>query len=161
MTLFEMIRALLDARVRFVVIGGVAASAHGSARVTVDLDICYDTTADNREALARVLAGWHGYPRGIEPGLPFRMDARTLANAEILTLTTDAGPIDLLQRVAGVGDYAACVAVGEEVSVEGLRFIVLGLPALIASKRAAGRPRDLEALRELEALEEMGRNGNE
>lgn len=155
MTLFDTIGALLEAGVRFVVVGGVAAVAHGSVRVTVDLDICYDTAPENREALARLLAGWRAYPRGIDPGLPFRMDARTLANAEILTLATDAGPIGVFHRVAGVGDYAACLALGEEVSAEGLRFIVLGLSALIASKRAAGRPRDLEALRELEALEEL------
>ena len=155
MSLLGMIRGLIEGNVRFVVVGGVAASAHGSARVTVDLDICYDTAAGNREALARVLAGWRAYPREVERGLPFAMDARTLGDMEVLTLASDAGPIDVLQRVPGVGDYAACVKAGEEVVVDGLRFTVLSLPALIASKKAAGRPRDLEALYELEALEEL------
>lgn len=155
-----MIRELLDANVRFVVIGGVAAAAHGSARVTLDLDVCYDASDENREALARVLAGWHAYPRDVEPGLPFAMDARTLRDTEVLTLTSDAGPIDLFQSVPGVGDYTACRAVGEEVTVDGLGFTVLSLPALIASKRAAGRPRDLDALRELEALDELRSRGS-
>lgn len=155
MSLFEMLRGLQGAGIRFVVVGGVAAVAHGSNRVTVDLDVCYDTSPENRERLAGVLARWHAYPREVEPGLPFAMDARTLESMEVLTLTSDAGPIDLFQRVSGVGDYAACREAGEEAVVDDLRFSVLNLAALIASKRAAGRPRDMEALRELEALQEL------
>lgn len=47
MLFFEQIRALVEARVRFVVIGGVAAGLHGVARATFDLDICYDPSEEN------------------------------------------------------------------------------------------------------------------
>lgn len=156
-----MVAGLGAADVRFVVIGGVAGVAHGSVRVTVDLDICYDTAPENRESLARLLARWNAYPREIEPGLPFIMDPRTLRDSQMLTLTTDLGPLDLFQLVPGVGDYARCRAGAVLVGVDKTEFMALDLPALIAAKRAAGRTRDLEHLRELEALLELRDRGEE
>lgn len=159
MSLLGMISGLVEADVRFVVIGGVAGAAHGSARVTVDLDICYAATVGNRERLASRLAAWKAYPRGIEPGLPFLMDARTLKDSEVLTLTTSRGDLDCLQQVAGVGDYAACAAKSERVTVDEVTFRVLNLDALIVAKRAAGRARDRDHLVELEALAESRKRG--
>ncbi len=155
MSLFGMIRGLNKASVRFVVIGGVAGVAHGSSRVTNDLDICYDLASDNRTQLAQLLIDWETYLRGVEAGLPFILDARTLADSAVLTLITREGDLDIFARVEGVGDYAACRARSESVLVEDLEFAVLDLPALIAAKRAASRPKDIEALRELEALLEL------
>jgi predicted nucleotidyltransferase len=59
--------------------------------------------------------------------------------------------------VQGVGGYEECKARSEEVEVEGIRFSVLDLAALIDAKRAAGRPRDMEHLKELEAIRELRR----
>jgi hypothetical protein len=88
MSFTSMLAGLTRKKVRFVVVGGVAGVAHGSSRVTNDLDICYDAADANVRALASLLANWHSYPRGVEKGLPFIMDDRTLRNAPILTLTT-------------------------------------------------------------------------
>ncbi len=148
-----MLRGLTDRKVRFVVVGGVAAAAHGSSRVTNDLDICYEALDKaNLIALGSVLAGWRAYPRGVEPGLPFIMDDRTLRGAPVLTLTTVEGDIDVMDRIAGVGDYAAIRGHSEKIAALGVSFRILDLPSLIKSKRAAGRPRDFEHLPELEAL---------
>jgi len=148
-----MLGGLVSNKVRFVVVGGLAAAAHGSSRVTNDLDICYDALdGDNLVSLAGVLAGWKAYPRGVETGLPFMMDDRTLRGAPILTLTTTEGDIDVLDRIAGVGPYADVRKHSEKVSALGVSFRVLDLPSLIKAKRAAGRPRDFEHLPELEAL---------
>jgi len=68
------------------------------------------------------------------------------------TLTTDVGEINLMGEVAGVGDYAAALAASEQVALFGATFAVLTLDVLIASKRTAGRPKDLLVLPELEAL---------
>jgi hypothetical protein len=70
------------------------------------------------------------------------------------TLTTDAGPLDCLGEVSGVGSYteAAASAVTAEVFGVGCKF--LDLDSLIAAKRAAGRPKDFEALAELEVIRE-------
>jgi len=155
MSFASMLSGLTKKKVRFVVVGGVAAAAHGSSRVTNDLDICYDAeTVANIAALASLLAGWQAYPRGVEEGLTrtFIMDDRTLRNAPILTLTTREGDIDVMDRIAGVGPYDAVRRRSETVSALGVRFRVLDLPSLIKAKRAAGRPRDFDHLPELEAL---------
>ena len=153
MSFASMLGGLTTNKVKFVVIGGVAAAVHGSSRVTNDLDICYDA-ADraNIAALARLLAKWRAYPRGVEQGLPFILDERTFRGAPIMTLTTVEGDIDVMDRVAGVGDYAAARKHSEPISALGVRFRVLDLPSLIKAKRAAGRPRDFDHLPELEAL---------
>lgn len=148
-----MLGGLTTNKVRFVVIGGVAAAVHGSARVTNDLDICYDAgDRGNIESLARLLAKWEAYPRGVEKNLPFIMDGRTLRGAPVMTLATTQGDIDVMDVVAGVGDYDAVRKHSERISALGLSFRVLDLPSLIKAKRAAGRPRDFDHLPELEAL---------
>jgi predicted nucleotidyltransferase len=148
-----MLSALTKKKVKFVVVGGVAAAAHGSSRVTNDLDICYDAVdAANIQSLASILSAWHAYPRAVEEGLPFIMDDRTLRNAPILTLTTDEGDIDVMDRIAGVGAYEGVRKHSEKISALGVSFRVLDLPSLIKAKRAAGRPRDFDHLPELEAL---------
>ena len=160
MSFASMLSGLTRKKVRFVVVGGVAAAAHGSSHLTSDLDICYDTdAAANIDVLASVLAGWHAYPRGIEKGLPFIMDDRTLRNAPILTLTTREGDIDVMDRIAGVGPYEAVRRHSERISALGVRFRVLDLPSLIKAKRAAGRPRDFDHLPELEALLALRKRG--
>lgn len=137
---------------KFVVIGGIAASAHGSRRVTDDIDICYDTSSQNLNRLSARLAEWKAYPRGIEHGLPFFMDEQQLKVTPLMTLTTTEGLIDVLDVVKGVGDYDKCVERSVEIVAFDIRFRVLDLPALIDAKRAAGRPRDLDHIPELEAL---------
>jgi predicted nucleotidyltransferase len=155
----DVIAGLADAGVRFVVIGGVAAGVQGATRATFDLDICYDPTPANVAKLARVLATWHAYLRGVEPGLPFIMDAKTFRVTPVMTLTTDHGPLDVMDRVEGVGDYAAVRASSVTVDAGSVRFRALGLPALVRAKRATRRPKDLEQLPELEALLERTRRG--
>ncbi|HYU53977.1 MAG TPA: hypothetical protein VEK37_13585, partial [Gemmatimonadaceae bacterium] len=106
----------------------------------------------NLVALSSLLASWDAYPRGVEPGLPFILDDRTLLGAPVLTLTTNEGDIDVMDRIAGVGDDHAVNRHSEKISALGVSFRVLDLPSLIKSKRAAGRPRDHDHLPELEAL---------
>jgi hypothetical protein len=97
------VQALCDAGVDFVVIGGLAATLHGSAQVTYDLDICYSRALANLHRLIDALAPFHPRPRGIPFGLPFVWDAATLRNGTVFTLQTDLGEIDLLAEVTGLG----------------------------------------------------------
>jgi len=147
-----MLQGLKSSGVKFVAIGGLAAAAHGSRRVTDDLDICYDSGNANVARLAGLLEEWKAYPRGIERGLPFFMDARQFRTTSIMTLTTREGFIDVLDAVKGVGTYDECRKRSLAVTAFGIRFRVLDLPALIDAKRATGRPRDIDQLPELEAL---------
>jgi predicted nucleotidyltransferase len=150
---FEAIlKALIASGIRFVVIGGVAATVHGSTRLTNDIDFCYDTAADNIERLVSLLTAWRAYLRGVEPGLPFILDARTFRTTPLMTLTTTMGAIDLLDQVPGVGDFAKALAASEAVRIGSTEFRALTLEALIASKKAVRRKKDLEQLVELEAI---------
>jgi len=159
--LTEILTGLNSAGIRYVVVGGVAATIHGSPRITADVDICYDPTADNREALAALLRRWNAYLRGAGRGLPWILDARTLRDSSVITLVTDLGDMDVMQEVAGIGSYAKVEAASVPMTFFGVSFRVVALDALIAAKKAAGRRKDQEALLELEALrEELRKRGH-
>jgi hypothetical protein len=147
-----VVGALADAGVEVIVIGGLAAQAHGSARVTQDTDFLYRRTTDNINRLAAALSPHRPYLRGAPPGLPFRFDASTIKRGLNFTLTTALGDVDLLGEVVGIGDYESVASHTLRLSVFGRQLLVVDLPTLIQSKRAAGRPKDLEAVAELEAL---------
>jgi hypothetical protein len=150
------VRALCDAEVEFVVIGGVSATFHGSARVTYDLDICYSRTAANLRKLTAALSPFHPRPRGFAPNLPFVWDETTLRNGTIFTLQTDIGEIDLLAEVEGLGAFSDVKEHSITVEAFGRKVTTLDLPGLIRAKRATGREKDLSALPELESLLEAG-----
>ncbi len=149
----EMLRQLVARGIRFVVVGGVAATIHGSARYTNDLDICYATDPENLRRLVALLTDWTAYLRGVEPGLPFILDERTFAITPLLTLVTKHGDFDLLDHVPGVGSYADVLARSEEAQLGPVRFHTISLEALIDAKRATRRKKDIEHLIELEALQ--------
>jgi predicted nucleotidyltransferase len=160
--MFEtMIAALVSRDIRFVVVGGVAATVHGSARFTNDLDICYETSAPNVKRLVELLVEWKAYLRGVEPGLPFILDERTFRTTPMITLSTTQGALDLLAEVPGVGDYAEVRSNSETVRVGATEFRALTLEGLIASKKAVRRKKDVEQLIELEAILMLRQRGRE
>jgi len=155
MTDFGALLAALDRhQVAFIVVGGAAAIAHGSARLTQDLDIVYDRSPANLARLVEALAAHQPYLRGAPPGLPFLWSAATLERGLNFTLTTALGDIDLLGEIPGGGAYQDLLPGAIELRVFQARCLCLSLPQLIRAKRAAGRPRDLEALAELDAIGE-------
>ena len=155
MTHFEaLLEALASQGVSFVIIGGLAATLHGSARLTNDLDVAYERTAENIERLAAALAPLEPYLRGAPPGLPFRFDVPTIRRGLNFTLRTNAGDVDVLGEVTGIGGYDAVERESVAVELLGRTYKMLALDALIRAKRAAGRAKDLEVIAELEALRE-------
>ena len=148
----KLITCLANHQVEFVVIGGVAATVHGSAYVTYDLDICYRRDAENLARMAKALAPYHPRPRDMPDDLPFFWDQRTLRRGLNFTLKTDLGDIDLLGEVAGIGDFEQALASSILVQLFGVECAVLSLEALIKAKHAANRPKDHLVLPELEAL---------
>jgi len=155
MMLHQMVEELVRREIRFVLVGGLAAIAHGSAYNTDDLDVCYDTAEDNVHRLLDLLREWGAYPRGWDPGLPWHLDLRTFRTTPVLTLRTREGDIDLLDRVDGVGDYASCLVASRLVTLGSQQVQVINLDMLIKAKKAAGRRKDREKIIELEALEAM------
>lgn len=150
----SVFRTLSAADVDYVIVGGLAATVHGSARLTLDVDLVYSRTPENIARLVAALRPHAPYLRGAPPGLPFDWSVDTVRAGLNFTLTTSIGDVDLLGEIVGGGDYAALLPHTEEVDLFGFRCRCLDLPALVRSKRAAGRAKDLEALAELEALRE-------
>lgn len=156
MNFFERtLTILFEGGVNFVVIGGVAISAHGSAHVTFDLDICYDRSPENIRRLVDALKPCHPRLRGAPADLPFFFEMETIVRGLNFTFTTDLGDLDLLGEVAGIGQYKEALTRSTTLELFGRPCQVLSLDGLIAAKRAAGRPRDLAVLPELEALREL------
>lgn len=154
----RILTGLRSAEVSFVIVGGVAATVHGSTRLTSDVDIVYERSLANIERLVAAMAPLKPYLRGAPAGLPFHFDVETVRRGLNFTLTTDAGPVDVLGEITGVGDYDAVLAVSEDVSLFGATYSCINLDALIVAKRAAGRPKDLEAVAELELIRDEKSN---
>lgn len=156
----QSLRLLTQYQVEFVIVGGVAVSAHGSSYLTYDLDVAYARTRRNLKQLVAALAPHHPRPRDFPADLPFIWDEQTIKQGTNFTLVTDLGNIDLLGEVTGLGDYEQVRACSVVMNLFDLECRVLSLDALIESKRAAGRTKDLLVLPELEALRELAA-GNE
>ncbi len=152
-----ILRVLLESKVEFILVGGVAATAHGSARATYDVDVVYARSRDNMARLAEALAPLKPYLRGAPPGLPFVWDLETISHGLNFTLTTQLGDVDLLGEIVGGGGYHELLCHAVALPLFGMQCLCLDLDTLIQVKRAAGRPKDFEAIAELEALREEQR----
>lgn len=148
----RLLRVLSDAQIDYVLVGGVAATAHGSSRLTQDVDIVYQRSKENIRRVADALSPYQPYMRGAPPGLPFRWDQATIERGLNFTLTTSLGDLDLLGEIIGGGTFDELLSHTVTIEVFGIECLCLDLPSLIRVKRASGRPKDLEAIAELEAL---------
>jgi hypothetical protein len=146
---------LVTGGVEFVVVGGVAATAHGSATFTQDLDITYAPDEENLDRLGKVLVGLGARLRGVTDDVPFIPDGRTLQRTRVLTLETPQGLIDLLAQPDGAPVYAELRARANRDVIAGVEVAYASLEDLIAMKKAAGRPKDLVAVEELEAIQRL------
>ncbi|HKW34999.1 MAG TPA: hypothetical protein VJN92_18455 [Candidatus Acidoferrum sp.] len=151
----KFINVLNQLEVEYIVIGGVALVAHGSAKATFDLDVCYKRSKDNIEKLCRALQPFHPRLRGAPLDLPFRFDPKTVTAGLNFTLATDLGDFDLLGEVAGLGLYDAVYKSSQIKKVENIGCRVLSLDGLYRAKSAAGRDKDIEALKEIKGLKEL------
>ncbi len=151
-----LIGALSQSGVEFIIVGGLAATIHGSSRLTQDVDVVYARSSENIERLVAALAPHDPYLRGAPPNLPFDWSGATIQRGLNFTLTTKLGDVDLLGEITGGGGYDDLVPHSIVVGLFGYKCRCLDLEWLIKTKRAAGRPRDLEAIAELEALLEPG-----
>ena len=154
-----LLRVLDDHDVAYILVGGAAATVHGSARLTLDVDVVYQRTPDNFARLVNALAPYAPGLRGAPAGLPFQWDAETLDRGLNFTLTTTIGPIDLLGEIAGGGTYERLLPDTDEVTAFGVTCRCVTLDRLIHLKRSAGRVKDLEAIAELEALRDERGSG--
>jgi len=144
-------RVLTEGGVQFIVVGGVAGTLHGSAFITQDLDVVYSR---GRETFS----GWQ--PRCAPASRIFaahrkaclHWDEKTIRNGLNFTLNTSFGDLDLLGETTGAGGYSDLLPHSQEISGFGVRFRLVNLDKLIVMKRAAGRPKDLAVIAELQGI---------
>ncbi len=152
-----LLERLTNRGVDFVVVGGIAATLHGSERNTFDLDICPAQDPVNLDALGGVLVELDAKLRGIEEDLPFVPDGRALAGIELLTLSTTLGPLDILIRPFGSPPYSTLRRRATRVDLGGTAVLIASIEDLIAMKQEADRPKDREDVARLEALARLSR----
>ncbi len=144
----QILRAFVRHEVRFVVIGGLAALAHGSPYPTGDIDITPDTSPENLTRVSAALSDlgarvWFGDD---EEALPFAHDATSLASAGVCNLVTDFGRIDLSLIPNGTEGYPDLARDATEADILGVVVPVASLADIIRSKQAANRDKDQRVL---------------
>ena len=150
----KVLRLLTENKIEFILIGGLAAIYHGSARLTQDVDVVYSRNSENLTRLFNALKPINPYLRDAPKNLPFIFDLETLKNGLNFTFVSDLGSIDLLGEVVGGGRYEDLIKNSIEIKMEENIFLCVNLEKLIELKRFAGRAKDLEAIAELELLKD-------
>jgi predicted nucleotidyltransferase len=150
----QLLQRLCDADIEFVIVGGFAATLHGSSLVTRDLDVCAVLSSDNVEKLRNALRDLRPAHRFTPQKLSF-LDIPDPGVAMLnLYLSTEMGPVDILGSIMGVGEFEQVRAGAIEVELFGRRCRVISLDDLIRAKEALGREKDLLAVKELKAIRE-------
>ena len=148
-----MLRVLVEHGVDFVLIGGIAGIARGSAYMTQDLEIAYARDCENLTRLAAALTELEARERGAPTNVPFLLDAKTLREGAHFTFLTTSGPLDILDRPDGSPPYEELKRrAGPPLDVDGFPVCVASVDDLIAMKEATGRPRDALVASELRVL---------
>lgn len=143
--LLATLRALVDAEVRFVVVGGVAAILAGAILNTRDVDVVYDLDEGNLTKLAEVLARLHAIYRD-PAGRRIEPTVERLQTQRVNLLRTDLGDLDVLQEIGNGWRYGTLVPWSTLEDVDDVRVLVLGLSRVIEAKEIANRPKDRAAL---------------
>jgi hypothetical protein len=141
----EILRALAEGGVDFVVVGGIAVQVHGYLRGTGDVDVVPRPSLGNLSRLGEVLADLEA--EVLRAAAPVNVtDAQLLKRAPLLPLLTRSGRLDLInvEHLAGApSSYDGLRGRALVVTLEGFDVAVAGLDDLVRMKRAAGRPQDL------------------
>lgn len=150
----DLLRRLVEAEAEFVVIGGLALGAQGVVRATKDVDVVVDLDPENIRRVAEVAVAAGGRVQRGEAllGSAFSIAAE-LSSGEQVAIETDLGRLDVVQGLAGVPIYAELRSRAAEAEVLGVKVAVCSREDLRAMKRAAGRPRDLVDLEDLDAID--------
>lgn len=151
----SLLQRLAGAGVEFAIVGGYAGVVHGCTYVTQDIDICCDFSPANLLALQRALCDVHPVHRMTPGRKALELTPENAAEFKNLYLDTDIGRLDCLSHIDGLGGYEQVKRACERIEVEGVQFHVLTIDSLITAKQAMNRPRDREAIRQLQAVKHL------
>lgn len=154
----ELLERLTEAKVRFVLVGGLAVNAWGYLRGTQDVDLVPDPERDNLERLDVLLRELDG--KVDVGGRLLDSDAIStfLRTGDRTLVRTELGEIDVLQGLPQVPRFEELERQAKDVDLDGLAVRVCSLEHLLEMKRASDRPRDQEDLEALEAAQKADRN---
>ena len=157
----EILAVLARHEVTYILIGGLAATLHGAAYVTVDLDITPSPDTANLERLSAALFELEAQVRIVGSNehetLPFDHSAASLAVMNVLDLSTNAGDLDICMTPAGTAGYDDLRRDAVRIMLAGNEVAVASLADVVRSKEAAGRDKDRLALPMLRRLLEEQR----
>jgi hypothetical protein len=150
----QLLARLVDGDVRFVVVGGLALGSWGVVRGTKDCDIVPDPAQENLETLSRIVVELGGHVQRGESLLGSeRSIAALLQSGERALIATRLGDLDVVQGLEGVLPYAELRAKAIGVQIADVTIAICALEHLRKMKLAAGRPRDLVDLDDLDAAQ--------
>jgi hypothetical protein len=148
-----LLERLVEADVRFVLIGGLAVGAWGFVRGTKDVDVVPDPAKENLERLAEVLRELDGKVDVGEGRLTADAISMFLSAGDRTLVATELGPLDVLQGLPQIPSFSTLDAQASDVEFGGLQLRVCSLDHLLEMKRASERPRDRDDVEALEAAQ--------
>ncbi len=150
----EILRVLTDAQVEFIIVGGLAAIAHGASQSTRDFDAVAPLSVENCQRILRALGPYE--PRFYQSLNKPRVErtAEALAEFRNLYFGTTLGIVDLLGSLPPIGGFAEVAARAVELPMFGRSHRVVGLDDLIEVKTFVARPKDKPVEVELRAIRE-------
>lgn len=148
----DMLQALADEKVRFLLVGAYALAAHGYPRATMDIDIWIMPSRENAEAVLRALQRFGAAMQNLTPE-----DLQT--DGTVFQIGVAPRRIDIITAASGLC-FEETFARSMAIDLEGIEVHVPCLHDLIRNKRTSGRTRDLadaEALEDIQNSEQAGR----
>lgn len=149
-----LLQRLIENNIEFVIVGGFAAVAYGVTLVTQDIDICCNFSPNNLLRLQEILVDLNPLHRMTNKRIPLELTVEKCKGLKNIYLTTDLGQLDCLGAITGVGDYKEVLKHSIEIELDIGKCRILTINALIKAKIAMGRPRDQEAVFQLNAIKE-------
>jgi len=149
-----LLMRLKDSGLEFVVIGGLCVVYHGVPVATFDLDICCPFGEENVQKIESAVKDLNPVHRLTANKLPLEQTRSSFKDLKNIYLQTDLGKLDCLGEVSGLGSYEQVFQQSILHTMSFGQFRMLNLDALIAAKIAAGREKDLDAVRLLRAVKE-------
>jgi len=152
----ELLQRLVEAEIRFILVGGLAVNAWGYLRGTRDVDVVPDPDPENLETLDSLLRELGGR---VDVGgrlLDSTAISTFLKTGDRTLVLTDLGQVDVLQGLPQVPRYEELEKQAQDIDLDGLMVRVCSLEHLLAMKRVSDRPRDKDDLETLEAAQKEG-----
>jgi len=151
----NLLKQFAAAEVDFVIVGDFAGAVYGCTYITQGIDICCDFSAENLLRLQKALHGLNPVYRMTAKRQKLELTQDKCSRLENLYLDTDIGQLDCLSLINGIGNFQMVKDKSTLIEAEDIQLRILSLDALIKAKKAMNRPRDKEAILQLEAIKKL------